>query len=560
MTTFTLDDQLFSFAPFAFDAEGDPSTFNFEAARDAAVAKMVRLLMRSDAAADRQIQRRLQRWLHNALTAIATPLPSGERLSFADLRVILNVLHPLHPQVMVALQQHLPSSVQLDFEFLHSIQRLLDQDKYLESTLNRINEFTSAIGQQVFGNNAPPIDLQTAIRKRHFIVVNLRETKHLPREVGRPIADFMIHAIRNFCSEAPADERVPHHLIIDEASEFLGDDLGRFLDEARKWKLSVCLAAQQISNFRRGDIDISGQVLGHCKTFISFQQRNLEDVEILSKHFAYPNLILQERQHVMNLADPAADEIIELTDTSTGVVRGAATSLGRSHADTKSEGVTLTEARSHAESKIAGKATSESRQTSTQIGEGHGSTSGASQGTGAGHGAQFLTLDGRILQMPTASTSQQFQNIRSDTLSDFESHGTSEGSASTVSMAEAITNAISQASGRSLSKSETDALMAGISRSLSQSFSTSKKKTLVQRSKEYWYGTGDARYALPYQYVIHEYLLNVLPDQYAFMRAKVQGIEQTVLIRVAEPNTPVLTISAVVVPNGSSTPASPPRR
>ncbi len=59
-------DRLFSFNPFLLK-ETDPKSFAFAAERDTAVDRMVSVLLRSDTAADQEIQRRLQRWLRNAL-------------------------------------------------------------------------------------------------------------------------------------------------------------------------------------------------------------------------------------------------------------------------------------------------------------------------------------------------------------------------------------------------------------------------------------------------------------------------------------------------------------
>ena len=82
-------DHLFSFDPLRID-EDPCNEFAFAAARETAVQKLIRVMLRSEAAVDEEKMRRLKRMLKAVVTLIATPLPDGTRLSLAELPALVN--------------------------------------------------------------------------------------------------------------------------------------------------------------------------------------------------------------------------------------------------------------------------------------------------------------------------------------------------------------------------------------------------------------------------------------------------------------------------------------
>lgn len=90
------------------------------------------------------------------------------------------------------------------------------------------------------------------------------------------------------------------------------------------------------------------------------------------------------------------------------------------------------------------------------------------------------------------------------------------------------------AESRSRTRSRTKSNTRSITKSDSETTGITIKQQLVHRTREEWHPTGQPRYALPYQNAIHEYLLTMLPDQYAFLRSKVNNLDQTCIFRVAD--------------------------
>ena len=328
-----------------------------------------------------------------------------------------------------AYRGHLPDMVQDDFDFLELLRkRPQDINNQMESTFNRVSDFCSMMSRAVFGLQAPSIDFRTIIREGHFVVLNLAEIKHQSSEASNAIADFVINDIRNTCAETPVAERRPFSLFIDEAGRHVADDLGQFLDEARKWRLSVCLSAQHLSNFQKGDnIDLTDQLMGNCKTFISFQQRSLFDVKTLAEFFGKPNLILQEREQVMDRPFKPNDEIITLTDHGRSEQLGLSRSAGISIGESKSKGKATTASRSTGTASF--NASSQSRSTSQQ------KSTSTSTGTNTGFGHHDsssdsmspIMIDGQVLHLPGHMTGSGMSGFDGNSESTSESSGSSKG-------------------------------------------------------------------------------------------------------------------------------------
>ncbi len=527
-------DQLFSFDPLKIRDVNPEDGFAFEVDRDTAVQKLIRVILRSEAKDDEEKMRRLKRWLGNALTVIATPTDLGTAFSFGDLPAVLYPHHARFKKVTKLIAPSLSTMIKSDYEFLFGLNRPLDADHYLESTLNRITDVCSTMTRAIFGNQAPSFDFQTAIKERHCTIVNLKEAKSISREAGTPIADFIINEIRNVCAEFDeAGERTRHYLIIDEAGNYMADDLGDFLDEARKWQLSICLGAQHLSNFKKGNTDISGQVLGNCRTVISFQQRNLEDVESLGKFYAYPNLNLSELKHVTDRPDRDADEIVLMKSRSTSDGLSQTRSAGESKGKNEGKGIHISKAQGNAVTESENEGYSVGKQKFRSKGIGSAAGTGMTSASGSSAGMSPMMIDGNLIEVPIAGTQKAAaQNEQySDSSNESEGEGESETRNKGKGTAKSLSEIAAQGESENTSKSKQDSIVNSFGRS--RVISYSETETLRQGTREYWQSTGNPRFSLDLQYTTFEKLITVMPDQFAFLRSRVDGREQSFVFRVA---------------------------
>jgi hypothetical protein len=80
----------------------------------------------------------------------------------------------------------------------------------------------------------------------------------------------------------PEEQRRPHYLYADEFQEFThGVDLPTILAEARKFRLFVTVATQQLD---RLSVHTQQSIMANCDTTASFRV-NFHDAEILTREF-----------------------------------------------------------------------------------------------------------------------------------------------------------------------------------------------------------------------------------------------------------------------------------
>jgi hypothetical protein len=60
------------------------------------------------------------------------------------------------------------------------------------------------------------------------------------------------------------------------------------------------------------------------------------------------------------------------------------------------------------------------------------------------------------------------------------------------------------------------------------------KQSVVAGTRSIFDPTGQPRYALPYQYAMSEHLLTTLPERCCLLRGRIDGVEQTVLLRTPD--------------------------
>jgi hypothetical protein len=473
------------------------------------------------------------------VATLSARLPDGRRLELADIYVLLNTTHPRHGEVFEALEASLPQDVLLDFRRLHSMGRARDQDAYTESTDNRLRRFLSPITGAMCSGSAPGIDFGEIIRRRHVLLVNLKST-FISREVANTVGGLVINEIVNAMMRADEEKgiRTPHHLVIDEASEFLGEDFGYILTKARKWGLSLVLSAQSRSSFRRGEVDVWENVTNCCKTVVSFQQKNVPDVRELGEFFAFPNRVLYEMYRVMDRPAPELDEIIETVD------RGRAQTSGVSNTSTRSDnvGVSRGEAEGESESESYSVTDSEGKGTSKSNtwsrGWGGGSSSSRGRGKSDATHSHPVLRDGRLQMLRSEGDTVNVSASSSDFSSTHEGEGGSEGLHFSENRAVSRGGSTSTYASTDRRVSHNVTRGEATSESHSETASETVRQNLVQRTREEWHPTGNARYAIPYQNAIHEFLLTTLGDQFAFVRTKINNIEQTCLFRVADVHPP----------------------
>ena len=111
---------------------------------------------------------------------------------------------------------------------------------------------------------------------------NLRPTEYFSPDGKTTFGKIAIHSTLSAMMSMPRDLRVPHVLIIDEASEFADSCSCGASGAMRKTGLFIFLAGQDLSSFRRKASTCGSKVLSQCN-LVCFNQTWPEDTEVLSR-------------------------------------------------------------------------------------------------------------------------------------------------------------------------------------------------------------------------------------------------------------------------------------
>ncbi len=256
--------------------------------RHAKADRIAEVLQRKQGQSDFEGMPRLQRMLRNVLTAVLTEV-QGKRISLADADILLNIHHPLHGRVFGKIARRLPREVVADFEILHGFKRVEDLRRETESTVNRFRSLFSPLIKSIV-NCDKGVDLYEIIQKGHLLLVNLRETPFFTHDQKLALGGLFFHDIHETMQVTPRELRKPFTLVIEEAGELISEDLCRAMGAVRKYKLKLVLCGQDLSTFRRKDMDFVPKILSQAGIIQCFNQKWPEDAEILARVMGMGNV------------------------------------------------------------------------------------------------------------------------------------------------------------------------------------------------------------------------------------------------------------------------------
>jgi hypothetical protein len=241
---------------------------------------------------------RLQRVLTNLLTAVGTQIDEkGKHLPLSDALVLLDPSHPRHNDVFVKVAPFLFQDIREEFERFREYIRTKNPRRFLdeaESTMNRLRSILSPLMKAIFADHVETIDFYSIIQNSGVLLVNLRETDYFSADQASAIGGLFIHELLTTAQNTPRELRRNFYTIIDEAGDFIGADIQRALGIMRKFEMPLCLAAQDLSSFVKGDLDLRPKVLSQCGSLVSFRQTWPDDLDILARVMGTGNLDFSE--------------------------------------------------------------------------------------------------------------------------------------------------------------------------------------------------------------------------------------------------------------------------
>ncbi len=270
------------------------------------VAHIAELVQLKQGQTDFEQNARLQRVLTNVLTAVGIALDkSGRHLPLSHALVLLNTDDPLHQNVFELVAPHLDMDTLADFRRLHGYRRIEDRIRETESTINRLRAILNPIAKAIFAVTSPHsvANVREIILKREMQLWNLRPTEYFGHDAKRTFGQLIIHHVLQTMMALPRDMRVRHLLVIDEAGEFINEELLWGLGALRKTGLAICLAFQDLSSLKkRESVDLTAKVLSQCN-IVCFEQSWPDDTELLARRLFSGNLDFTPLQHEVDRHD-----------------------------------------------------------------------------------------------------------------------------------------------------------------------------------------------------------------------------------------------------------------
>ena len=482
--------------------------------------EVAEIVQRKQGQGDFQGMARLQRILRDVLIAVGTPVGSdGAHLPLADVLVLLDPHHPRHDDVFNLVNEHLPPEVRGDFASLQSYRSEEQRKRETESTVNRLRSLLSPIVKAIFSSSDNTIDFRSIIAKRGVLLVNLRKTDYFSADQRNAIGGLLIHEILSTAETTAREERAPYYLIVDEARLFIGQDLMEGLDQARKFKLSVCLAGQHLSQFKTEEYDMTPNILNNCGTVLCFQQKHPEDLDLWKRYFGYSNLAFEKHFQIMDRQH--GYDFLDVEDRSETRTNGRSFNTTQSRSETHGQ--------SHMESEGTSRQTgrNESRSLQTTEGNSYGKTLGQSRSTGSSLQRSPVFDNGSTVTfrttMGTSETeSESYQNSESQNYSKAQGH----------SIGQSESTGFNRGTSDGNSSSNTEGVSQGTGVSESDGTTTNYRKVPVPHLEEERLETPYLKNSVQDQFERFAQLQRTLPQQFALVSPA--GTQESFVVRIGD--------------------------
>ena len=206
------------------------------------------------------------------------------------------------------------------------------------STINRLMEFLAAERlRNVLGQKEQTIDFRKIMDEGYVLLVNLSSGRSVSNDNARLLGTLIVNDCFLAATERPPNSR-PFYLYIDECSRYLNEDVGRILDEGRKFGLHLILAHQHLAQLRKAGEDIYYSILTDAKTKVVFGGLTPDDAKVLAELMFLAELDLDEFKHSLDRPTIVGYTKIWLRNWSEGYsfTNTKSSSQGSSSADTQS--------------------------------------------------------------------------------------------------------------------------------------------------------------------------------------------------------------------------------
>jgi len=210
-----------------------------------------------------------------------------------------------------------------------------------ESTTNRMLEFLKSPHiRNIVGQTEKTIDFRKVMDDGGIVLVNLSTgDSQISSDNARLLGTLIVNDLflKAMGREKKLAEQRPFYLYIDECSDYVNEDIGKILDQMRKFGLHLVLANQHLSQLKLAGEKVYKSIMINAKTKVVFGGLDDEDSRILSADIFKGQFDLQEPKSIMNKPVVVGHRREWFKSHATGQSVSHGKGYGRTEAETEGE-------------------------------------------------------------------------------------------------------------------------------------------------------------------------------------------------------------------------------
>ena len=202
----------------------------------------------------------------------------------------------------------------------------------LGSLQNRMPDFLDSKAiLYTLGRIKNVLDIEDIIENRKILLCNFSSCKNwLSDDDAYLLGVLLVNEMTNYAKSCRTREvglENPYFLFIDELENFITPDIGRILDECRKFGLHLIMAHQHLAQLKEQDRILFNSVMTNARTKVVFGGVSWEDLEILEKE------VFAGTHNLKEVKDEIVQRMVVDYDLKEFLVEGGSTSDGLSTTD-----------------------------------------------------------------------------------------------------------------------------------------------------------------------------------------------------------------------------------
>jgi len=214
---------------------------------------------------------------------------------------------------------------------LHNASTPAEVRALFNSSVGRLFEaLKSPLLRNIFGQERRNIDFLRLMNEQWVVLVNLSSRGRLSPDNARFLGALLVNDLflAARCRDETTGKQKPFFVYIDEAAEFINEDVAKILTEGRKFGLHLTLAHQDLAQLKREGERVEAAVMGAARTKVVFSLQHPGDAEVAADLIFTGEYNLEEPKRSLN-----KPTIIQMARTifETGA-RGTSSSVGSSSA------------------------------------------------------------------------------------------------------------------------------------------------------------------------------------------------------------------------------------